>query len=376
MENERNTVSLPLDIIIEILSRLPVKFILRSRCVCKLWRSTILSPSFIQLHHTRSLTRPDGNGLLLGSRVESDGSLHLCFVGSAQNVNQLYDSTPRPFFSASESINGLICLGLPDDDVCVCNPSTKEFVALPRTLMRQLSPLHWYHSYAFLGFDPPTNTYKILRTWWTRAVSLAHEIFTLGSQTWRVLNDDNPRHSIPLGDVVYVNGTLYWKGYESRDIVAFDVGVEKFRILELPEDAPRKFMTDTNLTQIGGRLALVGHASLLFRIELEIWISEEGRGWIKKTIECPRYWNRPIAYNRIMRQTWVDHIIDVRTTPTGELALIHRMEDYLFVLYWDLENKTMRKETIQWPPPVTGFCHLAYVAGHVESLQSVRQLMA
>ena len=41
---------LPDDIVLNILSRLPVKSLLRFRCVCKTWDSSITTPNFISTH--------------------------------------------------------------------------------------------------------------------------------------------------------------------------------------------------------------------------------------------------------------------------------------------------------------------------------------
>ncbi|CAI9772219.1 unnamed protein product [Fraxinus pennsylvanica] len=43
------------DVIIEILSRLPVKSLLRFKCVCKSWLSTIAGCSFVYEHFNKAL---------------------------------------------------------------------------------------------------------------------------------------------------------------------------------------------------------------------------------------------------------------------------------------------------------------------------------
>ena len=42
---------LPDEIVLDILAKLPVKSLLRFRCVCKPWYSSIANPSFISTHH-------------------------------------------------------------------------------------------------------------------------------------------------------------------------------------------------------------------------------------------------------------------------------------------------------------------------------------
>ncbi|MCH97230.1 F-box/kelch-repeat protein, partial [Trifolium medium] len=46
--------TLPPDLITEILSWLPVMFLVRFKCVCKFWKSLISNPTFAKLHLERS----------------------------------------------------------------------------------------------------------------------------------------------------------------------------------------------------------------------------------------------------------------------------------------------------------------------------------
>ena len=46
-------VSLPDDVVSDILSRLPVKCVSRLRCVCTGWRALISDPGFAALHRSR-----------------------------------------------------------------------------------------------------------------------------------------------------------------------------------------------------------------------------------------------------------------------------------------------------------------------------------
>ncbi|XP_019091556.1 PREDICTED: F-box protein At1g31080-like [Camelina sativa] len=58
MNRGANSVSLPNDLMYEILSRLPAKSIKRFCCVSKLWASIICRKDFTELFHTRSLSNP------------------------------------------------------------------------------------------------------------------------------------------------------------------------------------------------------------------------------------------------------------------------------------------------------------------------------
>ncbi|MCI53759.1 F-box/kelch-repeat protein, partial [Trifolium medium] len=49
--------TLSLDLIEEILCRLPVKLLVQLRCVCKSWNALISDPKFAKKHLSRSTTR-------------------------------------------------------------------------------------------------------------------------------------------------------------------------------------------------------------------------------------------------------------------------------------------------------------------------------
>ncbi|KAM3340851.1 hypothetical protein P3S68_028486 [Capsicum galapagoense] len=56
---------IPPEVIDEILSRLPVKSLLRFKCVSKSFKSLIDSPKFIQAHLKQQSLKPNSDGKLL-----------------------------------------------------------------------------------------------------------------------------------------------------------------------------------------------------------------------------------------------------------------------------------------------------------------------
>ncbi|KAF7147285.1 hypothetical protein RHSIM_Rhsim03G0071600 [Rhododendron simsii] len=58
---------LPREIWVDILTRLPAKMVGQCKCICKHWRALIEEPSFVELHHFRSKSRPGGCYLVISS---------------------------------------------------------------------------------------------------------------------------------------------------------------------------------------------------------------------------------------------------------------------------------------------------------------------
>lgn len=76
-----NINSFPEDITIEILSRLPAKFVLRFRCVCKSWLELTKKPSFISKHFQNNSTR---------TRLFVDASVSSAVFGMGIVTSALY----------------------------------------------------------------------------------------------------------------------------------------------------------------------------------------------------------------------------------------------------------------------------------------------
>ncbi|XP_023632643.1 F-box protein At1g31080-like [Capsella rubella] len=86
MKRRGNSDSIPIDLIPDILSRLPEKSIARFSCVSKLWRSLLLKPYFTELFLTRSSSRPR---LLIGVEELYDAEWFFFTSPQSQNPSSL-----------------------------------------------------------------------------------------------------------------------------------------------------------------------------------------------------------------------------------------------------------------------------------------------
>ncbi|XP_035844029.1 F-box protein At5g49610 [Helianthus annuus] len=119
---------LPESVMLDVLSRLPAKAIIRFKRVCRKWRDLVSDPYFVHLHHSRSreALMIDWQGSLEWvEMMEHEDEYHLHPVKS---LSILID----PSFSFAGSVNGLICCYRPYDSVYILNPVLKEYMILPK----------------------------------------------------------------------------------------------------------------------------------------------------------------------------------------------------------------------------------------------------
>ncbi|KAI3963624.1 hypothetical protein MKW92_014011 [Papaver armeniacum] len=258
-------------ILIEILSRLPVKSLLRFKSVCKRWLSLIKNDTYlIQLHSTRAKSRPNllvivplqqqrknGDGhwltltktprqcilsaeLLLGEGSgceEPEAIIHN--VRMTVNNWFVYDQVLGP-------VNGLVCfIDWGEFAVRLYNVSTREVTPwIQSTLLKEerdlyekdgtyINNVHGGPVFQF-GYDPLAKEHKLfcfwtlsrIRTYLGRAIEshnyVSWEALTIGRDTkWRridvVPHEDNQEKLnvvIPpflnRKSFVYANGSIYW----------------------------------------------------------------------------------------------------------------------------------------------------------------------
>ncbi|KAL3627529.1 hypothetical protein CASFOL_028892 [Castilleja foliolosa] len=156
---------LPQELIAVIMSKLPVKSLLRFKCVCKSWYSLIKSPNFIHLHLNNSSS--NHNCIMIRRCIDSIEQDIYCFqqVLSFYSHETLADlgiqiDTPFPtsygYYNVSGPCNGLICMTKNTDQILIINPATREFRSL---FVPQRG--YYFDTVAF-GLDPNSGEYKVV----------------------------------------------------------------------------------------------------------------------------------------------------------------------------------------------------------------------
>ncbi|XP_030970037.1 F-box protein CPR1-like [Quercus lobata] len=164
------------DIVYDILSRMPVKSLIRFRCVSKSFGSTITDPKFIATHLNQAISLSNNNnsthnGYLLytphPSSPDIEEELHTVVYNTDHSLTEV-SSFEIPYVLGGANIvafcNGLLCLtnnsekNLADQSLYLWNPSIKMFKIVPTQF-----PDHLSVSGVTFGFAHQNNDFKILR---------------------------------------------------------------------------------------------------------------------------------------------------------------------------------------------------------------------
>ncbi|XP_059658880.1 F-box protein CPR1-like [Cornus florida] len=195
---EGDTSNLPCEVIYNILSKLPVKSLVRFRCVCKSWRGVISDPKFAKSHLNESI-RLDRKKLLDSAHYHID----LYSIANESCEGEQVSFPCRKYWIARMmcSCNGLVLLHVEKDNMYVLwNPSI-------RAHKKFSSPPHIYNSYVPRGlcYDSSMDDYKVI------FISTDEELFVVFSfrgQCW-----SEPRQFPYLcfcGDMFIANGVSHW----------------------------------------------------------------------------------------------------------------------------------------------------------------------
>ncbi|KAL3507358.1 hypothetical protein ACH5RR_032740 [Cinchona calisaya] len=135
----------PHELLIEILSRVPVKSLMKFKCVSRTRLSLISNPHFIKTHLINSLKKDDfgHHGLIFTVLPpNSDSHLKQCSLESAfdaaaapssAEVIEIDYPLKNPYKSVwvVGSCDGLVCIAIEEDGQFLWNPSIRKFKKLP-----------------------------------------------------------------------------------------------------------------------------------------------------------------------------------------------------------------------------------------------------
>ncbi|XP_074302831.1 putative F-box protein At3g10240 [Silene latifolia] len=237
------------DVWFEILKNLAVKTLGKCRCVCKSWRSLIVSPSFMAAH-LKHYTQNNANSLILYKKKSENGYYEHCVQFRDSDQLKEHNSTPAasicdytwPYFPLFCSVYGLLCL-CGSDNLCILiwNPILEKCITLPRTAFRDRVCVVGF------GYDCRKSDHRVVIIYFSPTETPLVEVFSVQERTRRIISADYlvDKH-ITYGYVTsancFVNGFIHWFIWDfkfwsiyPKALLLFNVSDDKFETMELPE---------------------------------------------------------------------------------------------------------------------------------------------
>ncbi|PIA40882.1 hypothetical protein AQUCO_02400145v1 [Aquilegia coerulea] len=250
----------PHDIMVAILSRLPVKPLLRFRSVSKSWNYLIgRDQSFINMHLSRSQIQPVENEKIIFNCDEHNSHLYsLDYNGSLERLNSL-------------NLRLRHIRGFPH--LYIWNPSTLEYRKVQRYKGK-----YFLSCYGF-GYDPNANDYVVVeltRKNDDRFISTV-AIYSLRNHSWKRIQNIPYKTSeySRLGQLV--NGSLHWVAHskmftlesEENAILAFEIATGKF--VEVP--CPNEYCGVMLVGQYQGNLCVF--LDMRINYSFDLWVMND-----------------------------------------------------------------------------------------------------
>ncbi|XP_061368795.1 F-box/kelch-repeat protein At3g06240-like [Gastrolobium bilobum] len=300
------TLTLPDDMIVQILLKLPVRSLLRFKCVSKSWLCLISDPQFAKSHFDLAAAPTHRLFVKYDSfRVSID--LEALFHDDSFLV-QLASPFPLSLhnsnFRIMGSCRGFILLRFYYQFI-IWNPSTGFHKGIPFS-----RPYSMCEFLCGFGYDAATDDYLVITIMplpesGLSKVATGMEFFSLKTNSWNRIEGINYPFSVVDDEVssafkvgLFLNGALHWFDFCSSldvidKIISFDLTERTLSEIPLPYDLAKTLDVGAyNLTVNGGCLSLCNCRATYWstgecEAMVEIWTMKEYKvqsSWTKSTV--------------------------------------------------------------------------------------------
>ncbi|GAB2277249.1 hypothetical protein Dimus_011956 [Dionaea muscipula] len=257
----------------QVLARLPVKSLLRFRCVCKNWCSLIDDPNFVSFHLSQFKNNSENTHMLFSEYLNRKPRW-VIRRGDTLAEADVLSGFPFGLYEVRGCVNGVMMLinrPFHPNSVVLLNLSIRKYVKIPSCQMLCRRP---GARQVGLVFDHSGNDYKVV------AISDPApnepgfaEVYSLNAGCWKRVAGATPvvwYRGYPL----FFNGSVHWIGEESHHlggksyVVSFNAAEEVFNSVTLPGF---RGVRSALLTTVGGCLALLAP----FMDHSDLWVMEE-----------------------------------------------------------------------------------------------------
>lgn len=316
--------SIPDELVVDILIRLPVKSLARFKCVSKPWLFVISNPAFIKVHLKSSFNIKNSKYLLkhhlfcistFPRHHFRDFPLHL-LMGGAQDddlatANYSVSNSNLPM-RIMGSCNGIICIAINELQLFMWNPILRNSKLLPP--LHRPSALCCYVKDGF-GYEQTTDDYKVVTIFYCMGDSGPYEvqIYSRRANSWKRIEDFN--YGNPLDQSAkYARGYFHWliDSNGCPEIVTLNLATERFAKMGGPNpDAVIESCSTWEYDDLCASLGLFSDTLCLLyddhETKMDLWVMEEygnRDSWVR-LFTLPVF-GTPGLYPHFLRVCWMN----------------------------------------------------------------------
>ena len=289
-EMERSSYHVPGELVEEIFSWLPPKSLFRFKCVCKSWKSRIVSliddPAFVTKHlrnakdnifaPTTLMFLPDPYVEFKSSLLNiqsDDADKDEIASSSTEDFSVLLSYGTKDFGVDAYHCDGVVCLNYHNREIVLCNPALREFKLVPPPINFLDPDKESFLLATGFGYDSIANDYKIVLMYYDDVA----EIYSLSTGSWRAIKKDVYTDMDRFCNVMVLHhrGICYWLFDERKDVMlSFDFHSEVFRLIELPAPIERSGILVWNDSIAFFCRPECGAAGMLGVSIIEMWVMD------------------------------------------------------------------------------------------------------
>lgn len=343
--------SLPSEIILCILSRLPIRAIVSCKRVCNRWLEILSAPEFAKCHLSLS-----NSGLVV---YQFEGDEYLCKIFEfedgleLQNHDLHYDLVnkfdPRSFITSPDSririggsFNGFLflCDLSTRHSLYICNPITREYIPLPQPKFIVQDVYHWDFGF---GLSSISGQYKVVwnnyQMWPCSNIPMKSGeclVYTIGTGTWRSVAPVGPFQSLSGSSGVFLNGNIHWLVQDSKGehfVSCFDLETEIFKPFSSLPSYPSHFPDSRSLSVLRDCLSLCQNIS---------W--DTIVIWMMKEYQVEESWSQQYVIP-IMFQTTSEIMYPIKVFKDGDILIL--WEDFELFFYCNKSKSTRKVDAFE-----------------------------
>ncbi|KAL8499001.1 hypothetical protein ACS0TY_022094 [Phlomoides rotata] len=316
VEQKDTPTTLPHDIVENILSRLPAKYLIRYKSVCKMWKATISDPRFAETH-LQQYKKSSFRSLVAWEQDYFDGDYEGLYVAEIQNgrfqfVAAIQHSRKcrwRPGFLCHYDglyLTSFYTLDEGKVSYLLWNPSCRAYKEIwcPLSIDDENTKRKLYGIY----YNPLVKDYKVLI-----GDEEHYAVFSCRYNKWsevKDMKDFSYSNKAFCGSGVCHNGSLYWLNHIQREgfmddfeIICFDWKFEMFKKVPMPnfKEKPKRLYLNSS----GDFLCLLLDCNKgIYEKEKSLWkrVNDgENGSWMEFKMEFelefgPGNWINPICW--------------------------------------------------------------------------------